>query len=82
MKALRIEPEASTELEQAALWYERKHQGLSFEFLAAVDAALEFITHFSQAGSPIPFVPKDLLVKRVPVRRLPFHGMAKTLRST
>jgi len=73
MKPLRTEPEASTELEEAAVWYEGKREGLGFEFLGAVDAALEFVTHFTQAGSSLPFVPKDLPVKRVPVRRFPFH---------
>jgi len=73
MKPLRTEPEASTELAEAAVWYEAKREGLGLEFLEAVDVALEFIVRFSQAGSPVPLVPKDLVVRRVPIRRFPFH---------
>ena len=73
MKPLRTEPESSTELAEAAVWYETKREGLGLEFLEAVDAALEFITRFPQAGSPVPLVPKDVPVRRVPVRRFPFH---------
>ena len=69
----RIEPEASVELEEAALWYERKRQGLGTEFLATVDEALEFIAAFPAAGTPVPDVPPELPVRRVPVKRFPFH---------
>ena len=69
----RTEPEASAELAEAALWYEEQRSGLGGEFLEAIDAALEFIARFPQAGVPVPDVPKDLLVRRVPVRRFPFH---------
>jgi hypothetical protein len=73
MKPLRMEPEASTELAEAAVRYEGRREGLGAEFLEAVDAALDFITRFTQAGSLVPLVPKDLPVRRVPVRRFPFH---------
>jgi hypothetical protein len=73
MKPLRTQPEASTELEEAALWYEGKREGLGLEFLEAVDSALDFVTRFTQAGSPVPLVAKDLPVRRTPVRRFPFH---------
>jgi len=73
MKSLRTEPEASTELEEAALWYEGKRAGLGLEFLDAVDVALEFVTRFTQAGPFVPFVPNDVPVRRVPVKRFPFH---------
>src|SRR5947209_6427904 len=73
MKPFRTEPEASDELTEAAVWYEGKSEGLGLEFLEAVDGALEFIARFTQAGSPVPLVPKDLPIRRVPVRRFPFH---------
>lgn len=73
MKPLRTEQEASDELAEAAVWYEGKREGLGLEFLEAVDGAVEFIARFAQAGSPVPLVPKDLPVRRVPVRRFPFH---------
>ena len=69
----RTEPEASAELDEAALWYEQRRSGLGIEFLQAIDSALEFIARFPQAGAPVPGVPPDLPVRRVPVRRFPFH---------
>ena len=42
-------------------------------FLDAVDVALEFVTRLPQAGSFVPFVPNDVPVRRVPVKRFPFH---------
>lgn len=69
----RTEPEASAELGEAALWYERQRQGLGGEFLEAIDVALEFIARFPRAGTPVPDVPPGLPVRRVPVKRFPFH---------
>jgi hypothetical protein len=39
----RSEPEASAELEDAAVWYESQRPGLGVEFLHAVDATLDRI---------------------------------------
>ena len=50
----RTEPEASAELDEAALWYEQRRSGLGIEFLEAIDSALEFIARFPQAGAPVP----------------------------
>ena len=69
----RIEPEASAELGEAALWYERQRQGLGREFLEAVELAQEFIARFPRAGTPVPDVPPELPVRRVPVKRFPFQ---------
>src|SRR5262249_6004739 len=73
MTSVRIEAEASAELTEAAMWYERKRAGLGLEFLEAVHAAIEFITHFPQAGSSVPRIPKEQQIRRVPVQRFPFH---------
>ena len=69
----RTEREASAELGEAAAWYEQRRDGLGIEFLQAIHNALEFIARFPQAGTVVPGVPVDLLVRRVPVRRFPFH---------
>lgn len=69
----RTEPEASAELGEAAVWYEQRRDGLGIEFLEAIDNALEFIARFPQAGAVVPGVPLELPVRRVPVRRFPFH---------
>ena len=73
MPQFRTEPEASAELNESVLWYEQRRRGLGIEFLEAVDSALEFIVRFPQAGAPVPGVPPDLPIRRVPVRRFPFH---------
>jgi toxin ParE1/3/4 len=69
----RTEPEASAELDEAALWYEQRRNGLGIEFLEAIDNALAFIGRFPQTGTVVPGVPLDLPVRRIPVRRFPFH---------
>jgi hypothetical protein len=46
MKPVRAEAEASAELEEAAVWYEGKREGLGLEFLEAVDFALDFVCRF------------------------------------
>lgn len=38
--------EASAELEDAARWYEQRHAGLGFSFLAAVDLAVEALARW------------------------------------
>lgn len=72
-RQFRTEPEASTELDEAALWYEHQRAGLGSEFLDAIDGALRFIARWPDAGTPVPDVPLDLPVRRAPVRRFPYH---------
>lgn len=69
----RVEPEAAAELESAAIWHERQRTGLGDTFLAAVDDALDFVTRWPHAGGFAPAVPRELNVRRVPVRRFPYH---------
>src|SRR5258708_6532668 len=64
---------AADELEDAATWYEQQRGGLGSEFLEAIDDALAFIARWPHAGTPAPDVPQDLLVRRAPVRRFPYH---------
>ena len=73
MLPFRTEPEASAELSEAAVWYEERRDGLGIEFLQTIDSALDLIARFPQAGVVVPGVPLDLPVRRVPVRRFPFH---------
>jgi plasmid stabilization system protein ParE len=67
------EPEASAELEDAALWYESQRSGLGLEFVQAVDAALETIAQWPQIGRRVTGVPNDSPARRVPVNRFPYH---------
>lgn len=70
---VRFALQASTELEEAARWYEQRHTGLGLAFLAAVDAAVESLVRWPQAGPPIDGMPEDLDVRRLPVSRFPYH---------
>lgn len=72
-KPFRIEPDAAEELNEAAQWYERSRSGLGRELLAAVDDSLDFIDQWPGAGPLIPKLPRDLPVRRVPVRSFPYH---------
>jgi len=72
-RPFRTEPEASAELDEAAVWYEQRREGLGVEFLQAIDKALDLIAQFPKAGAVVPLVPPDLPIRRVPVERFPFH---------
>ena len=69
----RTESEAAAELEEATAWYDQQRPGLGDEFLEAVDEALAFIANWPRTGRPVPDVPPDLLIRRAPVRRFPYH---------
>jgi plasmid stabilization system protein ParE len=69
----RPEPEASAELEDAALWYEQKRAGLGVEFVQAVDAALDQIARWPAIGQRVSNVPDDVPARRWPVNRFPYH---------
>ena len=75
---LRIESEASQELEEAALWYDDQRPELGTEFLDSVGATLNRIAKWPQAGSPVPDLPDDLRVRRVPIGRFPYHVLYLT----
>jgi plasmid stabilization system protein ParE len=70
---LRFGPEAAAELEDAALWYESRREGLGLQFLDAVEDALRLISEWPHSGTSVPGVRSDLPVRRVRVRRFPYH---------
>ena len=72
-RVFRPEPEASAELEDAAVWYDNQRPGLGVEFADAVDAALERIARWPQIGRVIPGVADDVSARRLPVPRFPYH---------
>ena len=72
-RAFRPEPEASAELEDAAVWYDSQRPGLGLEFVQAVDAALERIAQWPQIGRLVSGVPNDVPARRFPVKRFPYH---------
>jgi plasmid stabilization system protein ParE len=67
------EPEASAELEDAALWYEGQRSGLGLELVQAVDLALEQIAEWPQIGRRVAGLRDDVPARRVPVKRFPYH---------
>ncbi|GGI09859.1 hypothetical protein GCM10011354_36160 [Egicoccus halophilus] len=64
-----FEPEASYELEAAALWYEAQRSGLGQTFLATVD----HLATWPEAGASVPGVPAHLEVRQMPVVRFPYR---------
>lgn len=68
-----FEPEASGELEEAALWYEAQRSGLGLTFLAAVDRAVEHLAAWPDSGVAVPGVPVSLSVRQHPVSRFPYR---------
>ena len=60
-RQVRFEAEASSELGEAALWYESRRKGLGLAFLGAVDRAIEAIVRWPDAGSPVPQVASPVL---------------------
>jgi plasmid stabilization system protein ParE len=70
---VRFEPEAAAELEEAAAWYEERRAGLGLTFIAAVDRALDAVAAWPAAGSPVPGVDADLMVRRVLLGRFPYQ---------
>jgi toxin ParE1/3/4 len=72
-KPFRAQGEASQELDHTARWYEERRSGLGHRFLAAVETTLDQIQRFPLAGAAVPKVPKDLAVRRAPIRGFPYH---------
>ena len=72
-RRFRIEPEASAELEEAAIWYEHQRPGLGVEFLEAIDTALEQIAKWPQAAQRVAGVAPDVPSRKAPVPNFPYH---------
>ena len=70
---VRFEDEAEAEYRAAGRWYEDRSVGLGLEFLDAVDDTIDQIVRMPHAGSPVSRLPLDLLVRRAPVKRFPYH---------
>lgn len=70
---IRFEPEATAELEDAALWYDSQHPALGTRFLAAVDAALTHVGQWPEAAPLVPSMPTAVAVRRVTVRQFPYR---------
>jgi plasmid stabilization system protein ParE len=72
-RRVRFEPEAVSELREAALWYEDRRKGLGLAFLAAVEDAIEVIVRWPNSGALVSGVSNDLVLRQARVRRFPHH---------
>jgi plasmid stabilization system protein ParE len=61
-------PEAENDLREAFLWYEDKRQGLGYDFLLQVDAAIQFIKRNPQAYPTVYKETRKVLIKRFPYK--------------
>jgi len=57
----------------AGRWYERRRTGLGIEFFDAVDAAVRQLVDLPRVGAKVPRLPTTLPVRRIPVKRFPYH---------
>ena len=83
-RRVHFEDEAEAEYRQAGVWYESRRERLGTEFFDEVDATIRQILDLPRMGAPVPRVPHDLSVRRLAVRRFPYHvvylEMAEELR--
>lgn len=56
--------------------------GLGLEFLDAVDATIDQIARLPHAGAPLSRLAPELLVRRAPVKRFPYHVVYLEAEST
>ena len=71
--AVRFGPEASSELADAARWYEERRVGLGAMFLDAVEATVRSIASWPESGTRVAGVAEPLDIRRAPVSRYPYH---------
>ena len=71
--AVTVHADAAAEVDAAAVWYEDQRDGLGLQFLAAVDRAIEQARAWPQSGTRVEGLPPDLVVRRLPASRFPYH---------
>ena len=64
--------EATSELEDAARWYEERHTGLGLAFLAAVDEAVVAMAEWPRIAPRVDGVAEDVEVRQAPLARFPY----------
>ncbi len=70
---VRFEDEADAEYRAAGRWYEERRAGLGLEFFDEVDAAIAQVLELPRAGERVRRMPAELPVRRVAVKRFPYH---------
>lgn len=71
-RPVRFSKEARAELTAVSRWYEQAKKGLGLTLLEMVDRAIERLESAPSSGTPVPGV-SDASIRRVPVRRFPYH---------
>lgn len=66
MIPVEIRPEARAEIHEAFAWYEEKQPGLGYQFLYAVDAAIERLRRQPRSSAPIEGEVRKALLRRFP----------------
>lgn len=64
--------EAASELEEAAIWYERERSGRGTTFTTAVARAVGRAATLPKMGARVPATPVEREVRRFVVRRFPY----------
>ena len=72
-RPVRFGPEASSELADAARWYEDRRAGLGSMFLDAVEATVQAVASWPASGTSVEGLAEALDVRRAPVSRYPYH---------
>jgi toxin ParE1/3/4 len=68
-----VEPDASSELLEAARWYEAQRSGVGLAFLTAVDRAIEQVAAWPEIGALVPGVSTELRVRKMTFPRFPYY---------
>lgn len=63
---VRLRPEAEEDIEQAASWYQRQREGLAYEFIDAVEAALNAIKEKPEAYPKVYKTARRALIQKFP----------------
>lgn len=71
--AVTIHADAAAELDAASAWYDNQREGLGLQFLAAVDRVIQHARVWPHTGALVEGLPPDLVVRRLPVPRFPYH---------
>jgi hypothetical protein len=69
---VRMLPEAETEAQEAASWYENQLRGLGFDFMDALAIALEAIEKYPRRHAKVPGRFGSREVRRVLLQRFPY----------
>ena len=80
MIAIRLAPEALSELVEAAAWYDARQAGLGTEFLVEVESILPLIERLPSSFARLQGLSSDLTIRRALLPRFPYALVFMELR--